>query len=582
MPNVGPSPVARQDSSAPSQPLVERETALGVLGGALAEAANGSGRVVFIGGEPGIGKTALVRAFSSGIPAERGTRVLVGFCDGVSTPRPLAPMHDMRAGLGPELVELLRTNGQAHAIFDQVLADLGVNSPTVMIIEDLHWADDATLDLVRFLGRRVESLAVLLVGTYRDEAGGLPAPLLSMLGDLLTLPRVERHILPRLSSGGVAALAAGSGIEAAELHRLTGGNPYFVTEVLAAGTSSVPESIADSTRARIARLDDRAREALDAAAIIGTRIDPWLLAAVAGEQIMGIDDCLRSALLTKSDDGLAFSHELTRLTVLEDMPVFRGIAMHRRALDALRRTGSRDASRLAYHAEGAADAKAVLGHAVAAGRIAIRVGAYREAVAQLQRAERFASHAPAAADVAALMDHLSYALFLINHQEEAYAARHAALLRWRRIGDQRRIGDSLRWLSRLAWIRGRGREARDLGAQALRVLEPVGDSHELAMAISNIGHLAMLAQDADQALAFSARALEMGERIHDPEAVAHALNNIGSVELAVGQLEGAEKLQRSAAISRERGFPEHLDRALYNLTGAALSRRDLAAAAAYL
>ncbi|MEO5964861.1 MAG: AAA family ATPase, partial [Candidatus Limnocylindrales bacterium] len=358
--------------------LVERDEALATLRRYVDEEATAIGRLVLIRGEAGIGKTALLRAFVEDCPPE--VDVFWGACDGVSTPQPYGPFEDMADALGPEFRRLLDGNASRGELGRWLLKWIALGPLRVLVVEDVQWADQATLDLLAWLARRIEALPVLLLVTHRDGAGDEPS-VARILGGVASLPALRQMPLEPLSRAGVARLASNAGVDANELHRITGGNPFYVHEVLDAGLSRIPISVRDAVRARVAQLDERGRRALQVAAILGIRAEPWLLAAVAGEDILGVDDCLGVGLLTKRD-GIAFAHELTRMVVLEDVPVIHGIALHRRALAALEQAGVGDAARLAYHAEGAAERDAVLRHASAAGHRALAAGSHREAIAQ--------------------------------------------------------------------------------------------------------------------------------------------------------------------------------------------------------
>ena len=307
--------------------------------------------------------------------------------------------------------------------------------------------------------------------------------------------------------------------------------------------------------------------ALQVAAILGVRAEPWLLAAVAGEDILGIDDCLRIGLLTKAD-GIAFAHELTRMVVLEDLPVIHGIALHRRALAALEQAGVGDPARLAYHAEGAAERDAVLRHAAAAGHRAFASGSHREAIAQFERALRFADGiAPDAR--AALLEPLSQALSLnINNPEAYQAAAEAAALR-RKAGDDLATAAGLPFLAEVAWRADHGPEAWSAAREAIALAEPMGDGRELAMAYAALGRLEMLNGQNREGRATSERALEIARRIEDAEVTAVALATIGSIELDQGDERGWADLGESARICRELHLPHLVDRALWSLGHAA-------------
>jgi predicted ATPase len=469
-----------------SRRLVERDEALATLRSSLDEAATATGRIVLIRGEAGIGKTALLKAFVEDCSSD--VEVLWGFCDGVSTPQPYGPFVDMADALGAEFGHLVDGNAARGEVGRWLLKWMSAGPMRVLVVEDVHWADQATLDLLAILAKRIESLPVLLLLTHRDGEG---APSVDrILGGVASLRVVRQLPLEPLSWAGVERLARDTGVDARELHRITAGNPFYVHQVLDTGLSRIPISVRDAVRARVAQLDERGRRALQVAAILGVRSEPWLLAAVAGEDILGIDDCLRIGLLTKAD-GIAFAHELARMVVLEDVPVIHGIALHRRALAALEQAGVGDPARLAYHAEGAAERDAVLRHAAAAGHRALAAGSHREAIAQFERALRFADGLAPDARVV-LVEPLSLALYLINHLPEAYhAAAEAAALR-RRDGDDLATAAALVFLARVASRTDRGPEAWSAAREAIALTESRGDGRELAMAYASLGRLEML------------------------------------------------------------------------------------------
>ena len=543
-----------------SRQLVERDDALATLRGSLDEAAAGTGRIVLIRGEAGIGKTTLLKAFVEDCPSD--VDVAWGDCDGVSTPQPYGPFEDMADALGAEFRGLLDANAARGEVGRWLLKWLAARPRRVLVIEDIHWADQATLDLLAFLARRIESLPVLLLVTLRDGDGRAPS-VDRILGGVASLPVLRQLPLEPLSRPGVERLASDTGVDARELHRITAGNPFYVHEVLDAGLARIPISVRDAVRARVSQLDERGRRALQVAAILGVRSEPWLLAAVAGEDILGIDDCLRIGLLTKAD-GIAFAHELARMVVLEDVPVIHGIALHRRALAALEQGGMGDAARLAYHAEGAAERDAVLRHASAAGQRALAAGSHREAIAQFERALRFADGlAPDAR--AALVEPLSQALNLINHHPEAYqAAAEAAALR-RKAGDDLATAAALSFLAKAASLADHRPEAWSAAREAIALAEPMGDRRELAMAYATLGRLEMLNGQNREGRASSERALEIARRIDDGEVTAVALATIGSIELDLADERGWADLGESARIGRELRLPALVDRALGNL-----------------
>jgi predicted ATPase len=267
------------------------------------------------------------------------------------------------------------------------------------VIEDAHWADEATLDLLRFLSRRMDAVRALLVVTYRDDEVGPRHPLRLLLGDLATTASIRRLEVPPLSEAGIRTLALGSGFDPSSLHRLTGGNPFFATEALAnmaATASAIPVTVSDAVLARASRLPPPARETLDAAAVIGSPIDPDLLTEVVGATAESIEACLIGGMLVAGAQTYAFRHELARAAIQDAISLPRRRELHAAVLAALGAVPEpdRDATRLAHHAEEAHDRQAVLSYAPAAARRAAALRANREAVAQYARALRFAEGLP--------------------------------------------------------------------------------------------------------------------------------------------------------------------------------------------
>lgn len=555
--------------------ILERDDELRELLADLAEASAGVGSFVVLRGEAGIGKTALVDAFLAGV--HREAAVYRTLCDGVSTPRPFGPIHEIAPQIDSELSGLLEDGSPRHAVNARIVECLG-RGPSLLAIDDLQWADEATAELLAYVARRIAGMPLLVLATLRDDDEAAP-PIRRLLGQLAGTRAVRQVALRRLSPAGVARMAAGSDTDAAELYQLTSGNPFFVTQVLEAGIGRIPISINDALTARISRLSERGRAALNAAAVIGSRSEPWLLAAVAGEDVLGADECIDAGLLT-TGQVVAFRHELTRVAVLEQLPVFRRISLHRRALEALERGGTKDAARLAYHAEAAGDAAAVLRYAVPAAQAAMRAGAYHQAAEQLWRADRFLDRA-APSQQADILEKLGSVLYSVNRMPEAYEVRQRALSVRRQMDDVMGIGVNERELAKLEYWRGEGAQGRSRLLRAIELLEPLGESGELAQAYAF--HGALLAdQDPDAFRAWMHRALDVGRRAGDPGTVAYAMNQLGAIALIQGDDRGEGLLLESLELAREHGLYERAHAALFNLAGAFVERREPVRAQMYL
>ena len=580
---VAPKAVQAWAVSRPHGPseLLERARELSALGEALAAVrSRGHGRLVFVGGEAGVGKTALLGRFCD--ESRRSSRILWGACDGLFTPRPLGPLLDIVEGTGGELTELVTSGARPHEVAGALVRELGRRSQTILVLEDVHWADEATLDVLRLIGRRLEAVPALVLATYRDELDRAH-PLRIVLGELATQQAVGRLRLEPLSRAAVARLAEPHGVDPDELHRKTAGNPFFVTEVLAAGKERIPHTVRDAVLARAARLTPPARTLVQTVAVVPPEVELWLLEALAGEAIDRLDECLTSGMLTPRPGGVAFRHELARLAVEESLAPNQRVQLHREATAALAspQAGRPELARLAHHAEAAGDAEAVLRFAPPAAAQAASLGAHREAAAQYARALRFADGLPEEGR-ADLLNRRSHECFLTDQYEEAIEAVEHALEHHRKLGDWRKEGDSLRALSQTLWCPGRTAEAEEAGRQAVAVLERVPPGRELAMAYSNLSAFYKDAENAQEALAWGTRALELAQRLDDAEIVVHALNTIGTMESLAGAPKGRDKLERSLELAHQAGLEEHVGRAFVHLAWAAVRQRSHALANGYL
>jgi DNA-binding CsgD family transcriptional regulator/tetratricopeptide (TPR) repeat protein len=505
--------------------LLERDAQLAALTEYADDARAGRGRLVLVSGESGIGKTALVEAFERSV----SLRTLHGACDGLFTPRALGPLFDVAAEAGGVLLEVCREQRPREELFSTLLATLA-EQPTALVLEDLHWADEATLDLLRHVGRRLRDLPVVVVATYRDDGLSARDPLRVVLGELGTQRSTRRIDLPPLSPLAVDRLADAAATSGTELYRLTGGNPFFVSEVLRGGLGTIPPSARDAVLARVARLHDPARRTAEVAALLGSRVDVDLLSVVSDARAHDLDELVVSGLLVSGPGGLRFRHELTRLAIAQETPAHRAAAVHTTALGELVRRGADDA-RLAYHAEGAGDAQAVLRFAPLAAEHSAQLGSHREAVAQLERALRFAEGA-VSAEVAELWTRLSVESGLTDGWDRAAEAVDVALELRRRLGDPLRLGDALRIRATVLWRLCRQQEAAGSAHEAVRVLEPLGRTSELASALER---LAVFQDDLASLLEVARRAEQLARELDLPDVVSDALNTQGCALATLGE-----------------------------------------------
>jgi DNA-binding CsgD family transcriptional regulator/tetratricopeptide (TPR) repeat protein len=530
--------------------LLERELFLDALAGYAAEARQGSGRLVLVSGESGIGKTALVEAFRAQL---HGARWLWGACDGLLTPRPLGPLFDIAAQAGGQLSELCGQEAAAHQLFEAFLAELDAPAAlTVAVIEDVHWADEATIDLLRFTGRRLSRMRALVLVTYRDDELD-DVPLRLLLGDLAAQRATRRMGLPPLSGDAVRTLIGQQDMDAAELCRVTGGNPFLVCEAIEAGWPAIPPTVRDVVGARLARSGAPARETLRAAAVIGTSADRELLASVLDGPTAPLDDCLRTGLVTADASSLRFRHELVRMAVAEAIAPHRERELHARLLAVLQDAGTADPAVLAHHAEGAGDVAAIRRHAPDAARRSAALGAHREAAAQYQRALRYADTADLRG-LAELQEGLAQEFSLLDRLDEAEAALRAALPHRRKLGDDLAVGGDLGLLSYFLWLQCRGEESARAVEESLRVLQPLPPGWALAMAQIGVAIRMFAAGRRAEAFAGIAQAQGLCQRLGRDDLVLFAQTTTGTLLVDSGQ-DGIGAIERSL----RQALDAHLD-----------------------
>ena len=540
--------------------LLEREAALAGLAEAREAAARGDGRVVVVVGEPGIGKTALVTRFVADL--EPGSRVLVGACDDLSIPRPLGAIHDLAGNVSPALEEALAAQASPHEIHRLLLDELALPPrPTVLVLEDMHWADEATLDVITLLARRIGSLPVLLLLTCRDGE----APPGHPVHAVLTATSAVLELEP-LSAGAVASL---SGDGADDVYTATGGNPFYVTELLASRTADeLPRSIANAVRGRLSRLSDDERRLVELVSVVPNRVATSVLDAVLPDWPAAAEEPERRALLEVHPRYVQFRHELARNAIRSSVPIAARRRLHAEILAALLAADA-DPADIVHHAEAAGAESVVADYALVAARRAAALDSNREAYSHYRRASAFLDRLPAHERAAAL-EELATAAYAVYRLDDAFRAIERSIAEWTALRDAAAVGRCTQILSRFHWHAGDGDAARAKALEAIEILEPLGESVELARAYSGLAQLKNLAEYNDQALLWGERALELATRLGDERTRAHVLVNLGSVTLDVDH-EQVSALLEAHAFADEIGDKHEATRALCNLGYALMS-----------
>ncbi|MEE6178312.1 ATP-binding protein [Mycobacterium sp. 050134] len=542
--------------------LLERSAVLAELAALARRAARGAGRVVLLRGEAGVGKTAVITRFTGELDCSM--RVLTGWCDPLATPRPLGPLLDAMADLGDSQSAGLAAAvdaGDTGALYRRLLAVLRDGHSWVWVIEDAHWADSATLDLLRFLARRIKSLPLLLVLSYRAEELDGHHSLSVALGDVARCAAVSFVGLEPLSRDAVAVLAAGTGLNADQLHHLTGGNAFFVTEIFGAGVdalqrNALPRSVSEAVWGRLARLSAAARETVQAVAVCGPRADAGLVHTLCPAASVGLAECLRAGVLVAlQGDAIGFRHELARRATLERVDDYERRVLHQRALAALSASPVDPdmLSALAFHAKRAGDTDAVVRYAPPAAERACALGANREAAELYELTLRYADTASVDQRSAWLEQH-AFASYACGLAEQAVASwREAAMLR-HVLGDRLAEADDLRWMSHELWGLGRTSEAAEAALASLALVQDDGPSPQLAWSLVNLLEQSVWGFD-PAAADYTARALAVGAQLDDEVIVAHA-RGVASLVRVLGTDTGWDELEaawRDAMATDPRG-----------------------------
>ena len=471
------------------------------------------------------------------------------------------------------------TTGRAatpYAVVAALVRDLLDHAPTVLVLEDVHWADDATLDVLRMLSRRYERLPVLVVVSHREVELDARHPLRRALGEVRSTESMRRLWLAPLSFDSVRAIAERHGVDAEGVYAKTGGNPFFVAEAVR-GDDEVPATVRDAVLGRAAHLGPRAWSLLEAVAISVVPAELAFVDAVAPGSLAGADQCVAAGLLEVSDGLVRFRHELARLAVVDSIGPIRGVVLHRAALAALEEDESANArlARLAQHAEAAGDVELVLRHAPAAASHAAAHGAHHAAAAEYARALRFADRLPRDA-YAELCLRRSSQCYVSTLDDEAEQAISQAIGAYRELGDRLNEGAALSRLALLLRNVGRAPDARLVVELSISILEQLPPSIELAGAYAAAAGVALLGENAGETTQWAERAEAMA-RATGSATLAESATVVAAAAMAIrGVSESTATLERALKSALERGDDDQVGRTQTLLGMAAYRERSLA------
>jgi DNA-binding CsgD family transcriptional regulator/tetratricopeptide (TPR) repeat protein len=546
--------------------LLERAGELAVLTDAVEDAAQRRGSIVLIGGEPGIGKSTLLRTWlgDPDLPA----RALVGWCDDLLTSRTHGPFRDVARTTGGALAEAIAssdTPGVMEALHELLSDPL---RPTALVLEDVHWADEATLDVVRFLGRRVARLPAILVLTYRRDELEPDHPLHRVLGGFPsgTVRRVE----PRpLSTRAITELLAGTGLDVDEVLALTGGNPFYVTELAHHPGDRLPASVADAVVGRLHRLPPRTQQAVGLVAV-----QPRAVPLPRAIDLLGSITDLAAAeshgLVTIAEGVVGFRHELLRRAVLESLPAAIRIGHHETTLDHLLAeaehgtTHGDESAAILHHAveAGRGEVVARIGPAVA--RAAFDAGAHLQAVAHQEHVLRYEELVDAE-ELAWLFVERSWSLYNLHRFEEAVTAAERSIAAYEALGDRQMRCRMHLTRCRMLYIANRVGEAFEALAEAEALL-PGSEPYVRAEYLANRAALLHLTDRYEEVVESAEAALAAARAVDRADLVAHVENYAGCAAAMLGDLDaGIERVRRARRIAEGGGWIEATARAHTNL-----------------
>lgn len=534
--------------------LLEREEPLASMSAALCLARGGRGHTFAIGGEAGIGKTALVEAFVREVPDT--VQVLWGACESLTTPRPLGPFLDIADELGGALVEAVRAARPPTELFGTLLAMLRAKGdPTIVIVEDAHWIDDASADFVRFVARRVARSPVLLLVTWREEEVGPFHPLRRAFADI-AFDHLTRVRLRGLSPTAVERLASECGREAADLHANTEGNPFLVAELLRSDARDLSPTLRDSLLERLARLSPAARQLAECVAVVPDRTERWMVDSIAGRDSEALQACIDLWLLVADRTHVRYRHELARRVVEQSLSDRQRRLLNARVLALLtaRAHQTRTLPALMHHADAAGDASSVLRFALPAADDASRRGAHRQAAAFCRTALQYA-HSMTPAEHATLLDRFAVEASGGADRGEALAANERAFELWLGLGDTLAQGRNRLARFELVFL-GQNRpelKASGLAETAALLLEPHGPSRELALAHADLAYVAALRQRDDEFSDAQIRAIAMAEAIGDAATLGRVLLRVSFYSSAVYGHADLANIERAITLAVDLG-----------------------------
>jgi DNA-binding CsgD family transcriptional regulator len=557
--------------------LIERAGYLASMQHAFQNVDAGEGHCIFVSGEAGIGKTSLVREFCNRV--KNKSDIFQGTCDALFSPRPLAPLYDILLQVWNNLPEYSNDMRERTKLFTEFFFEIkNKKEISVIVFEDIHWADEATLDFIKFFGRRITQLKCLFILTYRDDEIHSRHPLRNVLGQLNPDSFTRLQLLP-LSREAVEKMTEEKGYKGEDVYSVSGGNPFYVNEILASYSAGVPDNIKDSILSSYNGLDENTKHVWQILSVMPTRFEMKYLEKMEPSYAASLHNCLDLQILIPKDGLIFFKHELFRRTIENSLSPLLRIELHKKILELFKESfeQNKQIERIIHHAKNANDYDTVVKYAPLAAKHASSVGAHIEASKlYLTAIEYYQDHDENM--LIQLYESYAYECYLTSQIKEAIIYEGKALNVLKEKNDPEKEGNCMRFLSRLNWIDGNRKKADVYANQAIEVLSDLPPSKSKAMAFSNMSQLKMLANEHDESILWGEKAITMAKELGDEETLAHALNNVGTGQMRIlsSRQKGIELLQKSLDIAIKNSYEEHAARAYTNFGSSAVEMKDYA------
>jgi predicted ATPase/DNA-binding CsgD family transcriptional regulator len=558
--------------------LIERDSFLSLMRTEFEKVSENEGHSILVSGEAGIGKTSLVKAFCKSL--QKQYKIYQGTCDALFTPRPLGPILDI-------IWQMQGMDGWANtlsisdrsALFSQFYHELAnQQESTIIVIEDIHWADEATLDFIKFFARRINRLHCLFILTYRDDEIHTHHPFRTVLGQL-SPDSFTRLQLTHLSRQAVEKMSIERGYNGEDVYSISGGNPFYVNEILANYSIGVPDNIRDSVLSSFNRLDEKTKQIWEILSVLPTGLEIKFLEKMEPAYATAIHNCLDLKILIPKNGLITFKHELYRRTIENSLSPLTRMSLNKRILDMFRENFEKNVEieRIIHHAKNANENEIVVEYAPLAARQAAAVGAHIEASKLYLTAIEY-YHGNDKDILLQFYESYAYECYLTNQIAEAIIYASKALNLSKEKNDIERTGNCMRFLSRLWWYHGNGKKAETYASQAIQLLADQPSSSAKAMALSNMSQLKMLSYEFDECISWGEKAIAMAKELADEEILCHALNNVGTTlaRVDLSRQKGTDLLKQSLEIALKKSLDEHAGRAYVNLASNAVKMKDYA------